>query len=189
VADSVVEANESVVLSRDRQLMNSSDDLSSPPINRFGFDWAAMTDYLKTKHTVLPRTFDAEDIMYVNCLYTKGYDKWYRMFCSSGSNLCSYQDGFVELEVQCRHSLYQTRRQIILNQIRSWRFSDWLAEADNYIVHVYATHVPAGFIVPEGQHWEEEVAQMTSKMSRPVADVKIDEIRGNWRDLWGDSAT
>jgi hypothetical protein len=169
--------------------MNSSDDLSPPPVNRFGFDWAAMTNHLKTKYSFLPKTFDAEDIMYVNYLYTKGYDKWYRMFCGSGSSLCSYQDGLVELEVHCKNSLYNSRRQVIINQIRSWRFSDWLADAGQYMVHVYATDVPAGFIFKDSQNGEEALAQAISKMSRPVADVKIDEIRGKWRDLWEDNAT
>lgn len=148
-----------------------------------------MTRYLKAKHTVPPRTFDSEDIMYVNYLYTKGYDKWFRMFCGSGSSLFSFQDGLVELEVHCKQSMYETRRQIILNQIRSWRFSDWLAEAEHYIVHVYATDVPAGFIVTDIQDRKEAVAQAISKMSRPMADVKVDEIRGKWRDLWEDTPT
>ncbi len=148
-----------------------------------------MTNHLKTKYSFLPKTFDAEDIMYVNYLYTKGYDKWYRMFCGSGSSLCSYQDGLVELEVHCKNSLYNSRRQVIINQIRSWRFSDWLADAGQYMVHVYATDVPAGFIFKDSQNGEEALAQAISKMSRPVADVKIDEIRGKWRDLWEDNAT
>ncbi len=124
-----------------------------------------------------------EDAKVLSTLHACETDKLYRMHTQSSCSLVSYRNRVVELELRCKEEHYRLRRHALHNQINGWARQKLLARATRYVVHVYLRETPAGFCIPGKLATPERLQLEFKALNHPLPDVKVDEIRGDWKDL------
>lgn len=163
---------------------NNNNPQEAPIRFRFaGEDLRDSRAHLDARYTGPVDSLPDEDAKVLSTLHACETDKFYRMHAQSSCSLVSYRDGVVELELRCRAEHYRSRLYAVHNQIRDWARQKLLACATRYVVHIYLQNSPAGFCIPGRQATPERLQQEFKALDQPLPDVKVDEIRGDWRDL------
>ena len=125
--------------------------------------------------------------------YINRIDKHYRMHAGLSSDLVSYEDGIIELEIRVTKRWPKSHEVTALQLANSWRWNDELVQAKGYLVHIYDVQRPVGLSVPahkssaEGptqDEWLESVVAAMKAMAEPSTDVLAATVRGEFTEEW-----
>ena len=116
-------------------------------------------------------------------------DKLYRMHAGLSSDLISYEDGIIELEIRVTKRWPKSHEVTALQLADCWRGQPELDQAKGCLVHIYDVQKPVGSSVPvhkgsaEGparEEWMSSFVQAMKAMAEPRTDVLAATIRGEF---------
>ena len=128
---------------------------------------------------------DSINIAAISDRHIRRIDKLYRMHGGLSSNLLSYDDQVIELEIR-KTARWNRSPEVTARQLAdSWRSGNAeLSGAVAFLVHLYEQHVPTGFSVAAEDLKTMDaldvlVAQI-KQMANPSPDILIAKVRGRF---------
>mgnify|MGYP001056950739 CR=1 FL=1 len=139
---------------------------------------------LDDRYPDAPLSLPSDDVKLLNNAHARGYDKYFRMFAGSSSDLISYIDGVAEIEITTSPANINAegtgeRCRKLGNQITAWGHERLLSKAKLYVVHLIQRESAVGFNfkLPLDADAQARMEQVIEEMKTPTADIKV----GEWR--------
>jgi hypothetical protein len=146
-------------------------------------DWDKVQDASIHKGTGTP-TKESLDLAGINKRHVRGVDKWYRMYAGAASNLTSFDNGIIYLDIHVDNRLDQPLAEITRKIAESWLMEEELRCADGYLAHIYKTERPSGgMAVPNPGGLEALAGQLlhlVNGLAKQFSDVLITTISGSY---------
>jgi len=118
-------------------------------------------------------------------------DKLYRMHAGISSDLVSYEDEIIELEIRVTERWPKSHEVTALQLANCWRRNRELDQAKGYLVHIYDIQRPVGLSVsaqkssveaPAREEWLRSFVEAMKAMAEPRGDVLVATIRGEFTE-------
>lgn len=126
------------------------------------------------------------DLAAINERHVRGVDKWYRMCVGAASNLTSFENGIVYLDIHVDNRLDQPLAGITRKIAQSWLMEEELKCADGYSAHIYKTERPSGgMVVPDGSGLDALAGKhlyLVNELAQGFPDVLITTISGSYAE-------
>lgn len=155
-----------------------------------GLSSSETTDKLRAefleKYPDPPTELPEADVDRLSQKHLYAADKWYRMCSGSSSELLSYKDQVIELEISTTRQTFEAEgkpKYTLRNQIKSWLNEYLLQKAEHMIVHVMERGTPAGLIIDAKDRTPKSIVKRLKQMAEPSADIKLCEWKLSASDL------
>lgn len=118
------------------------------------------------------------DLKEVNDRHVRCHDKYYRMYSGLASNIRSYENKTIELEINYGDNWpvwWKTLKGTAVQLVNNWLIQPELKDAERYIVHLYNTRGSSGFAFtgdPNPQQIKAELKKFEDKRKTPTAVIK-----------------
>ncbi len=116
-------------------------------------------------------------------------DKLYRMHAGLSSDLVSYENWIIDLDIRVTKRWPKSLEVTALQMADCWLGKPELVQAKGYLVHIYDVQKPVGSSVPvhkgsaEGparKEWMSSFVQAMKAMAEPRTDILAATIRGEF---------
>ena len=125
------------------------------------------------------------DLEQINHRHIHGIDKFFRMFGGAASQLLSFDDGILELEVRLDNRANRSTPAAMARKLAdSWHREPELRSATGFLVHVYKTMRPLGFAIPASGRSKktlmEDLVRQARKLAKEHPDILLETVRGSF---------
>jgi hypothetical protein len=111
-------------------------------------------------------------------------DKWYRMFGGASSDLLSFEDGTLTLEVRLDKRAQTSATEMALKLAKSWRYERELHGAERFVVYVYRDNRPVGLSQKQPKVKDPDylstLVKQIKRMGEPRSDVLEKIVKGRF---------
>ena len=135
-----------------------------------------------------PLNLCEDDVEKMNWLHCARTDKFWRMYAGSSSDLVSYREGVVEIEIHTSQANIDNEggeRRRLRNQIDSWAKEKLLKQAHSYIAHLIVREKAVGANWSANELDPVAIVEKAKEICAPSVDVKVAEWRGQYKE-WND---
>jgi hypothetical protein len=129
-------------------------------------------------------TKESFDLVAINERHLRGVDKWSRMYAGAASNLTSFENGIIYLDIHVDNRLDQPLTEVTRKIAESWLMEAELKCAVGYSAHIYKTERPSGGVVapqPGGiEALTGQLLHLVNGLAKQFPDVLITTISGTF---------
>tara|TARA_R110002096_G_scaffold233047_8_gene423027 strand:- start:2129 stop:2551 length:423 start_codon:yes stop_codon:yes gene_type:complete len=124
------------------------------------------------------------DIQAISQRHICSIDKLYRMYGGLSSNLISYDNQVIELEIR-KSSKWTKTPEVTARQLADcWKRNRELSDAVAFVVHLYKQHGPTGIFTPKKSLRSpdalEALLEKMKQMAAPKPDILVGTIHGRF---------
>ena len=148
-------------------------------------------EFLK-KYPEAPCELDDADVDRLSLKHSYTSDKYWRMFAGSSSELLSYKNGVVEIEITTSRQKLESEgkpKYSLRNQLISWLNERLLGKATHLVVHIMQREKPVGFALDAKDVDTKITTKLAKNIAKPNSDLKVAEWRLLAKDLKSDPKT
>ncbi len=135
-----------------------------------------------------PDSLPPEDVERLNLRHCVTTDKFWRMFSGSSSDILSYENGIVEIEITTSSKVIRAEgkpKWTLHNQIKSWGQERLLSKASGYVAHIMLREKALGFAFSQSELKDLGLQQIIDEIKEPDPDIKVLQWQGLFDELPG----